>query len=269
MKVTWKPGNRLSKNMIEYMEWLGVPDEKIKKVRYKVSLYKELTKNPTTDIRLNTAYNTVKLPENAMPIRFWLDNNLTDPDFIHAMEYLYSRGPVASWKNYHWSPSKKDNMNQRLIIPFTWNDEIVGWTARATVDKLTRYFSNLQSGYMFNLDNQPDNWKYLFLCEGPFDAIAINGVATLGDKISDKQAKYLSSLGKEIIVVPDRTNSGGNLLQAAVKYDWSVSTPDWRSGIKDAADAVQIYGKLFTVYSLIDSRTNGKLQINLSKNKIK
>ena len=42
------------------------------------------------------------------------------------------------------------------------------------------------------------------------------------------------------------------LVRQAIKRGWAVSFPPWDDDIKDANDAIQKYGKLFTVKSILD-----------------
>jgi len=42
-------------------------------------------------------------------------------------------------------------------------------------------------------------------------------------------------------------------VNTAVKRGWAVSFPEWEDDIKDASDAVERYGRLFTVRSILES----------------
>ena len=52
------------------------------------------------------------------------------------------------------------------------------------------------------------------------------------------------------------------MLQAA-ELGWEVSFPPWHIDCKDAADAVQRYGRMATVSSIIKHATNNKLKIEV------
>ena len=73
----------------------------------------------------------------------------------------------------------------------------------------------------------------------------------------------INSLQREVIVVPDKDQSGQQLADDAVKYGWSVSFPIWPdSDIKDVADAVKRYGKIYTVQKIVHSKVTGlKIQL--------
>ena len=92
-----------------------------------------------------------------------------------------------------------------------------------------------------------------------------------GKIISEEQLEIalLNSVDIEKIVVPDRQRQNQNLIDTALEQHWSVAFPDWKSSIKDAAEASTIYGKLYTIYSIINSRTNSELQINFKRKLLK
>jgi hypothetical protein len=51
----------------------------------------------------------------------------------------------------------------------------------------------------------------------------------------------------------------------AVENNWMVSFPKWGSGIKDCADAVKQYGRLYTLKSVIDCAVSNKAKIQVYK----
>ena len=67
-------------------------------------------------------------------------------------------------------------------------------------------------------------------------------------------------LGKRIILCPDRDSAGKQLIDQALELGWEVSIPPWHADCKDAADAVQKYGRLATVASIIKHASDNKLK---------
>jgi DNA primase len=155
----------------------------------------------------------------------------------------------------------------RLIIPFYYQTKIVGFTARLLRDGKPKYISEQQPGYVFNIDRQLNNRKYVIVCEGPFDAISVDGVALLGSEIHEHQKQLINQLQKEVIVLPDRDIAGKKLINQAIENGWSVSFPDWEDEVKDANDALLKYGRLGTLYSIIKSKEANKLKIDLLSRK--
>jgi DNA primase len=166
---------------------------------------------------------------------------------------------------YYWS--SKLGYRDRLIIPFKYEGRIVGWTARTVKDSKAKYLSESQPGYVFGLDEQRPQKIYCVVVEGPIDAIHIEGCALLGSEINDQQALLLNRLNKEVVVLPDRDKAGKKLVEQAIDQGWSVSMPEWKSGIKDVGDAVLEYGKIYTLYSIISAAESSPLKIRLRAKK--
>ena len=274
-RIGWKPGSYFSSKWERYFQWLGMPAEKIKWLAFRVNelrhtMLKEgvefSTQLPVPERKY--VFNAKTLPVESLPINMLVNENCDDPFFLRALSYLASRGDeILLGNEYFWSPDK--NFRERVIIPFYWEDEIVGYTARHTDSTNSyRYMTDVQPGYIFNTEKVKEDWEYLFVVEGPFDAIAINGVAMLGDKVTSEQASWINKTGKKVIVVPDRVNQGGRLVDVALREGWSVSFPTWDKGVKDAADATKAYGKLYTVWSIIDSRAENRLEIGVKRQRL-
>ena len=63
-----------------------------------------------------------------------------------------------------------------------------------------------------------------------------------------------------MILCPDRDKPGKELIDEALALGWEVSFPPWYKDVKDAADAVQRYGRLATVASIIKHATSNKIK---------
>jgi len=105
------------------------------------------------------------------------------------------------------------------------------------------------------------------VCEGPVDAIHVDGCALAGSEISDQQALLINRLAKDIYVVPDRDKAGSKLIEAAIERGWGVSLPDWDADINDIGDAVAKYGRLYTLYSIANAAETSPLKIRLRAKK--
>ena len=150
-------------------------------------------------------------------------------------------------------------------MPFYYNGSTVGYTPRIidnNKDK-PKYFTNPQPNYMYNMDVLSKRRKYLIVVEGVLDALSIDGLAVLHNKLNQVQIDLIKEFDGEIIVCPDRDAAGSTLIDQAVENGWSVSFPPWQDHIKDCADAVKHYGQLFTVKSTIDSKVNNKTKIEV------
>jgi hypothetical protein len=271
-KSGWSPGRGLSQKTEFLLQWLGVQEEELRKLKFKIWQMQERIKAdlPVEKTWTKLAFTKRKLPDGAKPLREWIEEGCQDPNFIQTLEYLAGRGDeILTSLEYYWTPARKDDLNRRIIIPFKWQEEIIGWTARAIFSSRWRYFTETQPHYMFNTENIKEGWMYLFITEGPFDAISINGIAMLGDHMDSEQISWINQSGLIPVIVPDRVEEGGTLVDTAIREGWHVSFPKWDKGIKDAADAVRQYGRLYTIWTIIDAKTNNRLQINIERKRLK
>jgi hypothetical protein len=224
-------------------------------------------------LRLNDNSNTVihsvvpKFETKALPVDSELISSLDHiPDkLIPVLEYLSSRSLYLEDYPFYWTP--KIGFSNRLIIPFLKDNVIVGYTARAIGDAKPKYISEQQPGYVFNLDRQQNNRKFVIVCEGPFDAISIDACALLGAEIKDSQNWLLKQLGKEIVLVPDRDHEGPKTVEQALEFGWSVSMPNWPDGVKDVNDAVVKLGRLATLWLITNAKESNSLKIQLRAKK--
>jgi len=99
--------------------------------------------------------------------------------------------------------------------------------------------------------------------------MSINGVGLLTNNIAEQQYRIIQSLGHEVIVIPDQDEAGVNLIDKAIEYGWSVAFPNWDDDIKDVAEAVQKYGKLFVTVDAIKTAQAGSIKLNLAKQNFK
>ena len=103
---------------------------------------------------------------------------------------------------------------------------------------------------------------------GQFDAISINGVSIMHNDPSEVQCSRINSLSKEVIVVPDKDRAGAKMIQAALAHGWNVSLPPWENDIKDVADAVKRYGKIYTLATILHYKESNKIKIEILKKKL-
>jgi len=261
-KCSWQPGRHISKNMNKFMRDLNIPDDIISQLRLEAL---RLDYNNTTEIRsIIPKFDERALPMDSVPITDLLDN---PPDkLIPVLEYMVGRNLFPEDYPFYWTP--KIGFSNRLIIPFYKDGACVGYTARAVNQEANpRYLSEQQPGYVFNLDSQDYEREFVIVCEGPIDAISINGCALMGSEIKDSQNWLLKQLGKEIVLVPDRDHEGPKTVEQAIEFGWSVSMPDWPEGVKDINDAVIKLGKLAALWLIVSAKESNSLKIQLRAKK--
>ena len=208
-------------------------------------------------------FKTVELPEGAKPISEYTDTS--DAHLIKVLEYMKSRQLYLEDYNFHWTP--KIGYRDRLIVPFYFNNQIVGYTARKVTDGSPKYMSEQQPGYVFNMDQQDYRRQFAIVVEGPMDAIGIEGLALLGSEVKDQQHLLIKSLNKQVILVPDRDEAGHKLIEQAIEFGWSVSMPDWDEDVNDVNDAITKYGRIYTLHQIVTHAESSSLKIKLRSKK--
>lgn len=285
-KASYQPGRTLSFKFRKLLSWLGADSNEVRRLvvealRVKDLVSPEQIKEPEEEIK----FEARTLPQEAQS--FWAlaefyklaEYNNTPHQFIEAVNYITERKISTVNYEFYWTPEVENKLNHRVIVPFYYQNKIVGYTARALVDGIKpKYHSNHPAHFVFNLDKQrPDN-KFVIVVEGPFDAMSVDGVSVQTNEISEQQAELIERLGKEVIYVPDfdkHVNKQGktvwpglSAVEQAVEYGWSVSFPVWKDTCKDVNDAVQKYGKLFVLKSIWDAKESNPLKIKLLAAKV-
>ena len=155
-----------------------------------------------------------------------------------------------------------------IVIPFTYNNQVVGHTTRFLDDRTPRYIQDIQPGYVFGTDLQRPNWQSAIVCEGVFDALSINGLAVLHAEINDAQVRVIRNLARDVVVVPDQDEAGMRLVDRAVELGWAVSMPEWPAGCKDINDAVIRMGRLATLLTIMQAKETSRIKIELRKKQL-
>ncbi len=262
-KCSWQPGRTLSQKMRKFLRLLNMSDDLVTKLAL------EALKLHDEDIQsiknLVPTFHERALPMDSRALTDWENWAILGGEMpkgvIDTAYYLMNRG--IKYDEYPFHYSNKVGFQNRIIIPFFMDGKIVGWTARAINDSKPKFISEQQPGYVFNLDNQKNDRKFVVICEGPFDAISVEGCALLGSEIKDQQDWLLKRLDKELVLVPDRDHEGPKTVEQAIEYGWSVSMPNWPNGVKDVNDAVQKLGKITALWLITQTKESSALKIRL------
>jgi hypothetical protein len=264
-KAGWSPGKLLSANTKKLFQWVGLNETDIGKLglyALKIKDSQPIAKKP-----INFDLVEKPLPDDCLPIDSWISEGAQDTDLLDVIKYLVDERKVGwDWYNWHWSAAP--GFRDRVIIPFYHEGKIVGYTGRKIKPGKPKYLTDAQPGYVFNLDRQKVNRKFVIVVEGQFDAIAIDGCAISHNDPNEAQIMRLNALGREVIVVPDRDKPGAKMLKSALKNEWSASLPPWGDDVKDVADAVKKYGRLYVLATILHYRVSGEIKINLLKKKL-
>ena len=265
-KAGWSPGKLLSKNTRNLFKWLGMSERDIG--RLNLAALKVKDDQPIMKKPLNFSLLERPLPDDCLPIDVWLSEGAQDPELLDVVDYLINvRGMAWEWYNWHWSAAP--GFRDRAILPFYHKGIIVGYTGRKIQHGKPKYLTDAQPGYVFNMDAQNSDRKFVIVTEGQFDAIAIDGVAVMHNEPNETQCTRINALNRPVIVVPDRDPAGAKMINTAIKEKWSVSVPPWEDHIKDVADAVKHYGRLYTLSTILHYQVTGEINLHLLEKKLK
>ena len=270
-KASYVIGRKLTYKMRQFMGYIGIPDDTIRKLA--IEAMREEEGDVKYEKKKFVTFKDKTLPKNAHKLDVWLEKyvakDLTEPQIQKIeglLKYLEGRGIGPEWYDFMYSPDQYWDVDKRLLIPFYWRGHVVGFTGRMfeQSDKV-KYYTDVQPGYVFNMDAQDWTRKFVIVTEGPFDAISVSGVSILGSEINDIQRELIDGLGRKVIVVPDRDAPGEKLINQAIEFGWNVAFPEWNESITDVADAVSKYGRLFTIQSILKTTESSRFKIDLKR----
>ena len=259
-------GRTVSFKARRLLGWMGVPENEIEMLNLESLRHRSIhgiledrqkTFNILSDIKFEEfddfpPWSEVVTPEHPY---YW--------NYIRERRVPEDFPIMTSIKNdgIHW-------VRPFVLVPFTYDNRVVGWTARFLDNKQPKYINHSQPGYVFGTDLQHADWQHVLVMEGIFDALSIGGLAVMHNTISDSQARLIRSLGREVTVVPDQDTAGVELIDRAVELGWAVSIPEWPEGCKDVNDAVVKLGQLGALLTIMQARETSKIKIELRKRQL-
>lgn len=266
-------GSSVSDTLQDWLIWLGVDTEQISQI--KLDLLQHKMSGDSSDLSDHAVHVTPKkirvdLPEQAVSMHVLQAHDFHHAQFDQACAYVKSRGRyVSEHFDFYWSESERHDLQNRIILPFWDADQIVGWSARwcgtPSPGKPKYWNSQIPAGYLFNQNVLHKPRQFQLVCEGPFDAIACDGVAVMGSHMSEYQIHTLLQSDTQPIILPDRTARNQDLIDQALTFGWAVSFPEWDADVKDAADACNKYGVIYTITSALQARTANPLEIGIKR----
>ncbi len=261
-KCGFSLGKSLTTNTKLLLSWCGIDEQVIQKYSLESLQHKDLL----SYVQVKKSKKKVKFKEHQLPEGELLD--VSNPMHKIYVDYLNKRMINPIDYPFMITPDIPGRMGKRIIIPYTYNNKIVGHTSRFLDDKVPKYINEQQPGYVFGIDFQKPDWQVCILVEGIFDALSLNACALTHNTINEDQVYLLSNLNRKIIFVPDQDKTGLETCDRALELGYEVSIPYWGPGIKDVNDAVVKYGKLFTLLSILQNATSNKIKIEMQRRKI-
>ncbi len=259
-------GRTLSFKARRLLGWMGVPDNEIDLLNLESLRHRNVHGILEDRQRVANIISGIEFEEFD---DFPPYSEVVTPEFPLYWQYLQGRKVPEDYpimtaiKNdgIHW-------VRPFVLVPFTYENKVVGWTARFLDNKIPKYINHSQPGYVFGTDLQHADWQHVLVMEGIFDALSIGGLAVMHNTISDSQARLIRSLGREVTVVPDQDSAGVELIDRAVELGWAVSIPERPEGCKDVNDAVIKLGQLGALLTIMQARETSRIKIELRKRQL-
>lgn len=262
-KCNFVLGRTISRNARLLLSYCGIDKEQADKWNLESIQHKDLL----DFVKIKKEKRKVKFKEMSLPEDAELIDESNTKHEVYV-NYLKKRKVCVNDYPFMCTPNAEGRQANRIIIPYTYENKIVGHTSRYLDDRTPKFINEQQQGYVFGYDLQNPSWEVCIVVEGIFDALSINGCALTHNTISEQQADILKSLNKKVIVVPDHDKTGLQICDKALDQGFYVSIPEWDDGVKDVNDAVVKYGKLPTLLSILQSATNSKIKIEIQRKKL-
>ena len=263
-KASFVLGRHINNRTRLLLKYLGLDQEDVEKYNFESLKHKSLLDFTQTRYEKRI----IKLEERPIPDTDAELVSIDNPKHEIYVNYLLQRKIDVDDYPFMCTPDAEGRQASRIIVPYTYNNKIVGHTSRYLDDRVPKFINDQQPGYVFGIDLQQTEWQVCIVAEGIFDALSINGCALMHNTISEGQADLLKGLNKRIIVVPDQDKTGLQICDKAIDLGFQISIPDWDDDVKDINDAVIKYGKVSTLLSILQSATNSKIKIEMQRKKI-
>jgi hypothetical protein len=258
---------RLSRNFREILNDFGISDEELDTEIGKSFLKNGgfVEKKITLDVLTNKQEkkNYLVTPETTLPPHSFRLGSTNDHFQIQLeiVEYLDSRKIDAFGYPFYFSLDPE--YLGYVIIPFYRNGKLIYWQGRRIKENenLKRYnnCSMSKENIIFNFDELFKNGSSpLFVTEGVFDALCLNGIAIIGSKINTAKLEILKKTKRDLIFVIDKDPNGKNIANIAIENGWKITfTPD---GVTDTNNCVNRHGKCYTIFSLFKNIPKTELE---------
>ena len=261
-KCNFVLGRSISKNTRTLLTYCGLDTDDINKLSLESLQHKDLL----DFVKVKREKKKIKFKEMHLPDAELIDaNNIKHKIYV---DYLTKRKINVNDYPFMCTPDMEGRQANRVIIPYTYENKIVGHTSRYLDDRTPKFINEQQQGFVFGIDLQKPEYNVCIVVEGIFDALSINGCALTHNTISEQQAEIIKNLNKKVIVVPDQDKTGLQISDRALDLGFYVSIPNWEDDVKDVNDAVIKYGKVATLLSILQSATNSKIKLEIKRKQL-
>lgn len=260
-------GGHISKKMRGILNAFDIDDTEISSVVNLAFFNKKAESKVITlaDLKkINTTTPTISLPPKSYP--------LGHPEFIDyqskIVDYLIDRN--VDFIKYPFYFSLEERFINRVIIPFYRNNNLIYWQARSIIESEKKRYDNAQvsrEAVMFNLDYLHFySQGPLFVTEGVFDAMMVDGIALLGSKLTEAKVNLLLKSPRRLVFVIDKDSNGRHLAEDVLRRGWEIAFAPY--GADDLNHSVKRFGMSWTIMGLMQSIPKdfdaARLMINLN-----
>ena len=181
-KCGFKLGRNISRNCRRFLGWCGMDDTDINKWSLHSLQHKDLLDSILTKKKQHAVpkFKEVEMPAGELIYT-------ANPKHKVYIDYLATRGMTHNDYPFLVTPDEEGRNSQRLIIPYTYENKIVGSTSRYLDNRVPKFINDQQPGYVFGIDLQKSDWEVCLVFEGIFDAISMNGCALTHNTINYNQ----------------------------------------------------------------------------------
>lgn len=259
-------GLKLTNKFTEILRNFGISENQLSEVKFDSYIKKQPTTITLDTLTTKSLYTPeVSLPDNSKRLE------KTDTAIIN---YLTER--KINWLDYPFYKSADKDFKNRVIIPFYKNGKIIYWQARTIINEKPRYKNCTVSrdAVIFNHDEIHRNYNMpLFVCEGIFDALLLNGISILGSSLNESKITILKNCRRPLIFVIDNDANGKKLGNHVLNEQLgSITFPSrtfYNTKKVDVNSMIIDAGKIYTVHQLlknkIDDKLKGVMELNLIK----
>lgn len=269
--------SNISDEFVQVLTAFGIPEDRINKLRLialeqkgsskkqertekKLNLFPETLQLPDHFYRLDEAEPTDKWAEVA---KFYLEDRKIDytqyPFYLSTGIPSNFDGPESQKMAFIKSAQK---WKKRIIIPIFKDGHLIFYQGRDLTGRAVKKYESpsvSRDCVLYGFDQLFVNEdRPLYVVEGFFDAFHINGVAILGNELTDAQITWLNKSRRKKVYVPDKFGNGQKIAERALKLGWHIALPDI-GNLKDINDAIVKYGQLYVHNTLKEKTMEGLL----------
>ena len=155
-------GRNLTFKARTLLQWLNVPQEEIERINLDSLKHKNIKGILSERQQVANVLQGIEFKEKDLPPAA----ELVTPEHKIQWKYLRDRCipedypvmTVIENDSVHWT-------RPQVVVPFTYNNEIVGYSCRMLDGRSPKYIHDIPHGYVFGTDLQRDAWQYVLVVD--------------------------------------------------------------------------------------------------------